>query len=330
MNKNILKKLALLGIPLILYFCWFAAFEPNNYFGLRQSSGSTQPIARIRAYEAEPGTNLILGDSRMAHFDMALVDEASGKEWQNLAFGGASLCETIDLANYVLDSGNKVDELMIGLSFYTLNAKYDTDRMSALQDTLKNPLAYVFNLEYNVNTMTNFTNFLIWARQHSAGQTALSWAEAQQESETGDWTAADYLGPDGTQYPLHYKLAVYPSVIEEKCQGWALNKTMLAELEALAARCLDSGVKLVLVFPPMAENVREEVCAPLGIADGMQTFLPTLQSWESTYGVTLLDYEWTNPPAFDDDKQFYDGFHLDTVYGLPEWTETLFGSLKNG
>lgn len=105
--KNILKKLALLCIPVVVWFVFFAAFEPNNYFGLKASATSSQPVARVRAYQQEPGTNLILGDSRLAHFDMARVEQVSGKAWQNLAFGGASLKETLDLADYVLDSGNR-------------------------------------------------------------------------------------------------------------------------------------------------------------------------------------------------------------------------------
>ena len=31
--KNILKKLALLAIPVLLWLAFFIAFEPNNYFG---------------------------------------------------------------------------------------------------------------------------------------------------------------------------------------------------------------------------------------------------------------------------------------------------------
>ena len=103
--KNILKKLALLAIPVLLWLAFFIAFEPNNYFGLKASATSSQPVARVRAYQQEPGTNLILGDSRLAHFDMSLVDSLSGQSWQNLAFGGASLKETLDLADYLLDSG---------------------------------------------------------------------------------------------------------------------------------------------------------------------------------------------------------------------------------
>ena len=111
--KNILKKLALLCIPVVVWFVFFAAFEPNNYFGVKASATSSQPVARVRAYQQEPGTNLILGDSRLAHFDMARVEQVSGKAWQNLAFGGASLKETLDLADYVLDSGNRVDSLLV-------------------------------------------------------------------------------------------------------------------------------------------------------------------------------------------------------------------------
>ena len=120
--KNILKKLALLAIPVLLWLAFFITFEPNNYFGLKASATSSQPVARVRAYQQEPGTNLILGDSRLAHFDMGLVDSLSGQSWQNLAFGGASLKETLDLADYLLDSGHDTDTLLVEVSFYTLNA----------------------------------------------------------------------------------------------------------------------------------------------------------------------------------------------------------------
>ena len=130
--KHILKNLALLAIPVLVWLAVFIAFEPNNYFGLKDSAGSSQPVARVRAYQQDPGRNLILGDSRLAHFDMELVEEASGMEWQNLSFGGASLKETLDLAGYVLDSGHPVDTLLVEVSFYTLNEHYNTDRFSQL------------------------------------------------------------------------------------------------------------------------------------------------------------------------------------------------------
>ena len=311
--KSILKKLALLCVPVVVWFAFFVAFEPNNYFGLKASATSSQPVARVRAYQQAPGRSLILGDSRLAHFDMTLVDSLTGQEWQNLAFGGASLKETLDLADYVLDSGNAVDTLLVEVSFYTLNAGYNTDRFATLEETLNNPLAYCFNLEYNVNALTVAMDTL---------------RGTPDTIESGDWTAEDYLADDGTVLPLHRKLYDYTATITPRCKSWALNTDQLARLRALAERCQAAGVRLIVVLPPMADNVRTEVCDVFGITTAMQdTVLPQLNEWADDYGFTLLDYEWGGSVITDDDTQFFDGFHLDEKYGLPQWTEQLFNDI---
>lgn len=311
--KNILKKVLLLMIPVLAWFLFFLAFEPNNYFGLKASATSSQPVARVRAYQQAPGENLILGDSRLAHFDMALVDSLTGQPWQNLAFGGASLKETLDLADYVLDSGNPVDTMLVEVSFYTLNAGYNTDRFAALEKTLNNPLAYCFNLEYNVNALTVAMDTL---------------RGTPDTIESGDWVESDYLADDGTILPLHRKLYDYTTTITPRCKSWALNTDQFERLRALAERCQAEGVRLVVVLPPMAGNVRTEVCDEFGITDVMQdTVLPALGEWAGEYGFTLLDYEWGGSVITDDDTQFFDGFHLDEKYGLPEWTEELFNDM---
>lgn len=308
--KNILKKLALLAIPVAVWLGLFIAFEPNNYFGLKASAGSSQPVARVRAYQQAPGRNLILGDSRLAHFDMDLVARVSGETWQNLSFGGASLKETLDLAGYVLDSGHPVDTLLVGLSFYTLNEGYDTDRFAQLEETLNNPLAYCLNLEYNVNALTVLMDTL---------------RGTPDTIESGDWVESDYRADDGTLLPLHRKLYDYPATITPKCRDWALNEEQFARLRTLAAACRDRGVRLIVVLPPMAENVRTEVCDAFGITDAMENeVLPALRAWSEADGFTLLDYEWGGSCITDDDTQFFDGFHLDERYGLPDWTEELF------
>ena len=208
--KHIIKKLALLFVPVYLWFAFFVAFEPNNYFGIKKTASSSQPVARVRAYEQSPGTNLIVGDSRLAHFDMDLVDSLTGQSWQNLAFGGASLKECVDLANYVLDSGNQVDRILFELSFYTLNSSYNTDRFSALEATLRNPLAYCLNLEYNVNALTVFMDTV---------------KGTPDTIESGDWTAADYLDDAGNTIPLHKKLYEYPALITTRCQNSACGRS---------------------------------------------------------------------------------------------------------
>lgn len=311
--KHILRKTAPLFIPVAVWLAFFIAFEPNNYFGLKSSASSTQPVARVREYQADPGTNLILGDSRLAHIDLDQAAKASGKEWQNLAFGGASLKETLDLADYILDSGNEVDELLLSVSFYTLNQNYNTDRFALLEETLNNPLAYCFNLEYNVNALTVFLDTL---------------RGTPDAIESGDWGPADYVGDNGETLPLHYKLYTYPQSLIPRCKDWSLSD-QFDRIARLAARCQEEGVTLTVVLPPMADIVLTEVCEPFGIDDAMtEEVLPQLQAWSEEYGFTLLDYEWTDRPDFDDDTQFYDGFHLDEVYGLPVWVDELFSRLK--
>lgn len=310
--KHIFKSLALLAIPVAVWLAVFIAFEPNNYFGLKAAASSTQPVARVREYQADPGRCLLLGDSRLAHIDMQQAAEVSGKAWQNLAFGGASLKETLDLADYILDSGNEVDELVVAVSFYTLNAHYNTDRFEQLEETLQNPLAYCLNLEYNVNALTVLLDTV---------------RGTPDAVETGEWGPADYIGDDGETLPLHYKLYVYPQNLIPRCENWALSEEF-ARLETLAARCRDVGVRLTLVLPPMADNVRTEVCVPFGIDTAMQQdVLPQLHAWAAEYGFAVLDYEWENRPDFDDDTQFFDGFHLDEVHGLPQWVDMLFTEL---
>ena len=312
---NILKKLALLAVPVAAYFCLFAAFEPNNYFGLRaaDSVSSEAPVARLKAYAASPGPSIIVGDSRLAHFDMDLVEEVSGRRWQSLAFGGASLREGVDVVNWALDAAPQVEEIVFGLSFYTVTSTYDADRMSSLEKTLQNPLAYMFNLEYNVNMLTALSE-------------RLRGVESGGEGETGDWVfPRDYTGPDGTVYPLHARLATYPEALAPRCEGWQLNAEQLERFCQMAGRCQAEGVRLTVVLPPMADVVLTEVCQRYGIDRAMEEeFLPWLERQAQRYGFSVLDYEWTARPEFDDDRQFFDGFHLDTRYGLPGWTRQLF------
>ena len=205
------------------------------------------------------------------------------------------------------------DGNLFELSFYTLNAGYDTDRFSALEETLSNPLAYCLNLEYNVNALTMFLN---WVRN------------TPDTIESGDWEPADYLDEDGNPIPLHRKLYEYPALIESRCRDWKIHEEQFERLRTLAARCEEEGVRLTIVLPPMAENVRTEVCAKYGIDTAMtQTVLPALQEWAETYSFTVLDYEWGGSCIQNDDTQFFDGFHLDERYGLPDWTRQLFGDI---
>ena len=84
---------------------------------------------------------------------------------------------------------------------------------------------------------------------------------------------------------------------------------------------------LTVVLPPMAGNVAA-LCAEYGIDAAMRPVLDTLHAWAGEYGFALLDYEWGGSCIENDDTQFFDGFHLDEKYGLPDWTRQLFTELR--
>lgn len=306
-------KLALALLPVAAWLCFFIAFEPNDYFGLRGEGSLNAPVSRIRAYENDMTDNVILGDSRMAHFDMELVEEVSGEAWSNVSYGGASLDESIDEFYYLYELNPNIQNVVFGVSFYTLNNNYRTvNRMATVKTQLENPAAYLFNLEYNINALTVFKDEVLLG--------------LPDVEETAEHTPDEYVDENGEALPFRSDLIDYAeNSLAPVCENYAVNEAAFERLLELAAFCKEHGVNFTVVFPPMDESVRVLVAQPNGIDDTMADVLARL----ADAGVRVLDYEWENDPGYPD-TAYYDGFHLDTVHGLPEWTKTLFTEVYDG
>lgn len=306
-------KLALALLPVAAWLCFFIAFEPNDYFGLRGEGSLNAPVSRIRAYENDMTDNVILGDSRMAHFDMELVEEVSGEAWSNVSYGGASLDESIDEFYYLYELNPDIQNVVFGVSFYTLNNNYRTvNRMATVKTQLENPAAYLFNLEYNINALTVFKDEVLLG--------------LPDVEETAEHTPDEYVDENGEALPFRSDLIDYAeNSLAPVCENYAVNEAALERLLELAAFCEEHGVNFTVVFPPMDESVRVLVAQPNGIDGAMADVLARL----ADAGVRVLDYEWENDPGYPD-TAYYDGFHLDTVHGLPEWTKTLFTEVYDG
>ena len=306
-------KLALALLPVAAWLCFFIAFEPNDYFGLRGEGSLNAPVSRIRAYENDMTNNVILGDSRMAHFDMELVEEVSDEAWSNVSYGGASLDESIDEFYYLYELNPDIQNVVFGVSFYTLNNNYRTvNRMATVKTQLENPAAYLSNLEYNINALTVFKDEVLLG--------------LPDVEETAEHTPDEYVDENGGALPFRSDLIDYAeNSLAPVCENYAVNEAALERLLELAAFCEEHGVNFTVVFPPMDESVRVLVAQPNGIDDTMADVLARL----ADAGVRVLDYEWENDPGYPD-TAYYDGFHLDTVHGLPEWTKTLFTEVYDG
>ena len=312
----LLAKLALFLAPILLYFIVFVIFEPYNYFGLQNNATeSDQVIYRVRQFVNAPQDAIILGDSRMAHMDMEQVEALTGRKFSNLAFGGAAENEMIDLCEFALERNPNIDTVYLEVSFYTLNARYDKNRVSNIETIVTNPLAYLFNFDYNLEMLNRIRLHLQGAYLGVENETAV-------DPVTGElkYTEADYTDETGAPLPYRRQLLEYNEVIRPICTGYTVNEDALQRLVDLAALCKERGVELNFVLPPVADSVYNEIIVGLGIEPQLAAAVETLRAT----GANVIDLEYSNRPALEE-YMFFDGFHVDTTLALPLVAEMIFG-----
>ncbi len=307
--KNIIKKLCILLIPVIVYFALFVYFEPYNYFGLfNDEYAGDSAVARVRSFNLEPANTIILGDSRMAHFDIDLVEEIVGEDVSQLAFGGASFNESLDLLEYAMDYNDNLKTVYFGASFYTLNESYYKDRMSQIETVTTNPVAYMLNFSYNVEMLNEIRYFLM-------GQTNVA------EKAEGIWSDEDYYYEDGTKREYRKNLEEYAlnSILPVVTNPEYLydSEDVLRYIEILK-EAREKGITVYTVLPPMDNSIKELVVEELSIEEDIYRFIDEVSPYSE-----VLNYEYNEENIFLEDE-FYDGFHLDTVRGLEKFTYMLF------
>ena len=346
--KKLLVRLFCLALPFLCYFGAFLYFEPYDYFGLKGGAVSEDSyITRIRSFLNQPQDSIILGDSRMAHFDMDLVEQASGVAWSNLAFGGASMNESLDLF-YLAAEKTALKRCVFEVSFYTLREGDARNRMQAITTVVENPFAYLTNFNTNIDMLNEAAQRL---RGIQTGATR----------DAGNWAEEDYLDETGAPLPYRRNLIAYaatlyanvakPGVVPaietetitdgtgasaERCtnptallkamqsatesdSAYTVNEENMKRLEELAAYCRENNIELTFVLPPIDDALRELLVEPLGIDSELEQIKSRLEAT----GVPVLDFEYEPIKTFTQ-EQYYDGLHLDVVRGLPEYTSFLF------
>lgn len=303
---KLLKKLALVMLPVVIYFAIFIYFEPYNYFGLKHNEYvSDSAIVRVRNFLADPADVIILGDSRMAHFDIDLVESIVGEDVGQLAFGGASINESMDLLEYALKTNPDIHTIYFGASFYTLNRNYYKDRMSQIETIATNPLAYMLNFNYNMEMLNEIRWFIL-------GQ------ENVHKRDEGIWTEEDYLNEDGTPRKYRKNLQEFAENLYNVCYGYEYDQGDVDRYLELAQQCKDRGITLYTVLPPLDDSMIDIVVHPLGLEQYIEKFIGQVEDY-----TTLLNFEYNETNIFTQDE-FYDGLHLDVVRGMPRYTQMLF------
>ncbi|NLW79408.1 MAG: hypothetical protein GXY32_08375 [Ruminococcaceae bacterium] len=310
--KKLIRNIILLLLPILLYYGVFLGFVGS--VGLPKAIPGATPVATLGQYRAQPTTSVILGDSRMAHFDMDAVERITGRPFTNLAFGGASLNECLDELEWLLARYPQLDEVVFGFTFYNMNQSYDQDRFSAIETSLYNPFALLTNLSYNLELLQNLVI--------SLGGGVLGGGETETR-DPASYTYVDYTDPaTGETVALRQDIVDYMDSIGGYTQSWQPDTEAFARLLEIINTCHARGIRFVVVMPPMHSAVLQHEVRPTGIEAQM---LPMVEDLKQS-PAEVLDYELTNRPAFTDD-QFFDGLHLDYQRGLPQWTEMLFSAI---
>ncbi len=302
------RKLAIVLLPIIIYFGIFIYFEPYNYFGIKHSEyNGDSAIVRVREFNSKPSNVIILGDSKMAHFDMDKVKEYVGEDVSQLSFGGASLNESMDLFDYAIKENPDIHTVYFGVSFYTLNKSYYKDRMSQIKTIAENPFAYMLNFNYNIEML----NEIVWFLK----------GEKNVASEHHkEWQEEDFYNPDGTERKYRKNLEEYADTIYDVCTKvpYEVDTEDVTRYIEIAKYCKENGIKLYTVMPPMDTSLKELVVDKLGIDKYIKEFIEQVSPYS-----TVINYEYNEVNPFVQ-EQFYDGFHLDKYSGLPVFTEKLF------
>ena len=302
------RKLAIVMLPVAIYFAAFVYFEPYNYFGIKENEYTgDSAIVRVRNYNADPADVILLGDSRLAHFDMEKVESLVGEKVGQLAFGGASFNESMDLLEYAMEKNENIHTVYFEVSFYTLNESYYKDRMSSIETIAENPFAYMLNFNYNIEMLSNVR----WVLQG---------VENVASPHHEEWKHEDYYHEDGTKRQYRKNLEEYPlAIIWPVCENYKQDTADIERYIEILKKCKDKGITVYTVMPPMDDSLKELVIEPLGIGDDILTFIDMVSPYTE-----VLNYEYNEVNPFSEDL-FFDGFHLDIYSGLPIFTEMLFG-----
>ncbi len=306
--KKLLFRISLLLLPVVGYFVLFFIFEPYNYFGLKEHANTNSVIYRTRAYLQSPSDSIIVGDSRLAHLDMDLVGEVSDEDYKNLCFGGASITEAMDLFDFALATNPELENVVLSISFYTLNSSYSRDRTDQIELVVENPVAYMTNFSYNVEMLNEIR--LIMQGQRSG-----------VSMEQGVWEPSDFVDEQGEPLAYRQNLIDYAEdSIYPNSDNYSLNIDAVERIIDINEQCAELGIDFTVVLPPAHESITELVIKPLGIDVVMFDTIDRLRQ----EGVNVVDYEHDKLVEYPD-EMFYDGFHLDPVTGLDKFTTQLFG-----
>jgi hypothetical protein len=230
---------------------------------------------KLAKYRRSPARRLLLGDSRMAMIPAASVTRVTGHDYANLALGGGSLAEDVDIYWFAARRV-PLEEVVLEVGFINFNASYLINRVPEAEAMLESPGLYL-------------SNRLV---VEAAFREAYSACSGQ---------------PIGIGIPDMTPAAFWRFEVEEATpralRRYAYPSNDAQRLERMAADCRTNGTRLIILIPPTHVDLQAKVRElDLGAEEArFRAFVATLGS--------VYDFDYSNEYTTDR-ANFIDPYHF--------------------
>jgi hypothetical protein len=282
------KKLALFSIPFILIIVLEVLIDPFNYFSAEKNTEMLKLkenisfeentyLYKLIDYERNPTPTIILGESRAMKLYPAIFEKLTGEKVSNLAAGGGSLEDVIQIFWEVVKH-HKLKKVYIGISLNTYNGILLRDRVTQCIE-IKNSLPL-----YLLNIPTLESTFLICKSKLLNTKIEIDKPPFTRE-EFWKYQLTDIT----SRYFEHYK---YP-------------KNYYLELRKLSDYCIKNNISLVFVITPTNIEFQNKI-NEFGLVNDYQKFKNDIKTFGDLYDFEIPNELTKNKDNFKDPYHFKD------------------------
>jgi len=229
----------------------------------------------MNLFRRAPQGKILLGDSRMLALRTERLREASGEDYFNFAYGGASLREMIDTFWFAARR-TKLEKVYIGLSLNVYNDYNVTDRAKLFTSVEENPALY-------------FVNRTVLESALYGAHSTLTGVDPQLGVPT---MTRDAFWQDQLQNVTgaYYKSYVYPSKYKQ-------------ELRKIADYCREHGIEFSFIIFPTHADARRLV-ADFRLERENELLRRDLAGLATVYDFDYENEVTTNAANFDDPNHY--------------------------
>jgi hypothetical protein len=258
-TRRLFRWIAALALPFALIFGTVLVVDPYTYFdrshlipeALKRKNlyhnGRTMPFSnllwKLIELRRAPQDRILLGDSRLSHFDLDHLQAVSGHRYYNLGVPGGNTRTLADLFTFAARAPLK--EVVVQVSFRGMNRGMDWDLYSEPRLLLDQPFLYLSNRRVLEATLLNLRS---------------AWLPSSVQY--------DALPPDHWQRVLEME--------RTNANDFSLDSAAFERLERIAARCTAMGCSLRFVEYPTHPEV-QRIYAEAGLEPLRATYLERLR-----------------------------------------------------